>query len=557
MGLASSQARLLSLTSRQHTIEANAQRLLSEKMRLSNDSDAAYQKYMDVLEDTTLKTRQINDLGETSWIDGSILNLMRYNSPENTDGSVFFVQDLDSGKLYVPQDVLDKYNDLASAMVPAGHTYTDDMKFATLFGTEYRKVDINEDIKIKYDNAIRSGWDTALTDAQYDAYARELPKDAEIQTCAKTLLGMIPDKDGGIYKINDNKLAIASNFETYALKLINNPLLADAYPAKDIKLLQEAMNIIKRIDPQIPQPYMDSQTHTNPTDPSETVEKDFQVTFETKKLSATKPGGTSPYINMEDGSTTFTEDQKFALMLNGGSTTWEGLRKFEYVIFGRTFKNETAESKTVDVYNSDTNAILAQHGATNMGDALRTVLNKMATNTPYSTNLLQTWGKTNDDVVTYRKFQEIKSDYERYQPEYEYVPSVKQTATYYQNLYKAITAAGGAIGVSDEHAKNSSWVENMIKNAKVILTTWDNNEMTLSRTSPSLHVDVKEISDDRRVAQAESDYEAESTFINEKDTKIDNILNKLETERTTITTEIQGIEKIMQDNVSNNFKVFS
>ena len=97
----------------------------------------------------------------------------------------------------------------------------------------------------------------------------------------------------------------------------------------------------------------------------------------------------------------------------------------------------------------------------------------------------------------------------------------------------------------------------MIKNAKVILTTWDNNEGTLSRTSPALHVDVKEVTDDRKVAQAESDYEAEMAIITEKDTKIDNILNKLETERTSIKTEIDGIEKVMQDNVSVNFKVFS
>ena len=103
MGLASSQARLLSLTSRQHTIEANAQRLMSEKMRLSNSSDAVYQKYMNALDETALKTRQTNDVGETSWIDGSINNLMRYNASDDTSGTVLYVQDMDSGKLYVPK----------------------------------------------------------------------------------------------------------------------------------------------------------------------------------------------------------------------------------------------------------------------------------------------------------------------------------------------------------------------------------------------------------------------------------------------------------------------
>ena len=141
MGLASSQARLLSLTSRQHTIEANAQRLMSEKMRLSNSSDAVYQKYMNALDETALKTRQTNDVGETSWIDGSINNLMRYNASDNTTGSVFYVQDMDSGKLYVPKEVFDNYNNLTAATVPAGYDYTDAMKFATLFGVEYKRID--------------------------------------------------------------------------------------------------------------------------------------------------------------------------------------------------------------------------------------------------------------------------------------------------------------------------------------------------------------------------------------------------------------------------------
>ena len=97
----------------------------------------------------------------------------------------------------------------------------------------------------------------------------------------------------------------------------------------------------------------------------------------------------------------------------------------------------------------------------------------------------------------------------------------------------------------------------MIKNTKVILTTWDSSENMLSRTSAALNVDVKEISDDHKVQQAEQDYEAETELINAKDTKIDNILNKLETERSSIKTEIDGIQKIMDDNVNVIFKVFS
>ena len=563
MGLASSQARLLSLTSRQHSVEASAQRLLSEKIRLSNDSDAAYQKYMNVLEDTTLKTRQTNDLGETFWIDGNINNLMRYNADTRTAGSVFYVQDLETSKLYVPQEVFNNYNNLTAATVPTGHEYADAMKFATLFGVEYVKVDNNIDTKINYEQAVLKGWNNALTDAQYNQYTEEANKDSEIQSTAKILSGMIPNTnniDGkNVYKISPSKTAIATNYETFVMQILGSPLQKAAYSANEIQLLETSINLIRSITSDadkdagykdtIPTPLADGTT--------EDKEYDYTQTYTTNKLSANNG---VDYLVIEDGSDEFTTDQKFELMLNGGQITWDAK-------YDKTFSNNWANRfwgrkdvpvvKTHDIYDANTISVLSSCGSTNMGDALTKLFQKMSNYTKNSERLLNSWGKTEEDVVNYRKFKQIEKEYSMYKPDYEYVPTDNVKATYYETLFNSIVAAGGCTGVNEETAKNSQWVENMIKNAKVILTTWDNNEMTLSRTSPSLHVDVKEISDDRRVAQAESDYEAETAFINEKDTKIDNILNKLETERTTITTEIQGIEKVMQDNVSVNFKVFS
>ena len=57
MGMASSQARLLSLTSRQHSIELKAQVLQAQKLQLANDSDAAYDNYVKTLDATKLQTK--------------------------------------------------------------------------------------------------------------------------------------------------------------------------------------------------------------------------------------------------------------------------------------------------------------------------------------------------------------------------------------------------------------------------------------------------------------------------------------------------------------------
>lgn len=563
MGLASSQARLLSLTSRQQSVEARAQRLLSDKMRLSNDSDAAYKKYMDVLEDTALKTRQTDDLGQTFWIDGNINNLMRLNAPENTGGSVFYVQDLETGKLFVPYDIFDSYNNITAVTVPTGHDYSDAMKFATLFGVSYKKIDLNEDIKIKYDQVISLGYDKALTDEQYGIYTAQTYKDSEIQSTAKILKGMIPipeeinDTGKSAFKVQSSKFSIATNYETFVMKAMES----EVYSAKDKRLLEESLRILKSIKSPADQDtgYADSVTVVLEDGTSETDEYYATKIYKDTKLSVNN--GTVEYLTIENGPRELTTVQNFELMLNGGTITWDAkydiTYKDEFVEkYLNTSKNVPVQ-KTADIYDSTTNSILREQGTTDLGTALTQLFDRMSNYTQYSDDVLRSFGKTKNDVFNYRTFKEIQSEYALYQPNYIYEPDNRVKSTYYENMFNAINAAGGCTSVNEGTAKNATWVENMIKNAKVILTTWDNNENMLSRTSPSLNVDVKEVTDDHKVQQAEQDYEAETAFINEKDTKLDNVLNKLETERTSIKTEIDGIKKVMKDNISMNFKVLT
>ena len=108
MGMASSQARLLSLTSRQHSIELKAQVLQAQKLQLANDSDAAYSNYLKTLDATRLQTKLYNKDGKQAWVDASVNNLMRINNVE-TYGNTFFVKNIDDGKIYLPQAVADKY----------------------------------------------------------------------------------------------------------------------------------------------------------------------------------------------------------------------------------------------------------------------------------------------------------------------------------------------------------------------------------------------------------------------------------------------------------------
>lgn len=580
MGLASSQARLLSLTSRQHAIEGTAQRLLSEKLRLSNQSDDAYQKYMNVLDETTLKTLFVNNVGEKSWIAGNINNLMRLNAPDDTSGTPFFVQDLTSGKLYVPQDIADSYDDylnLSASTIPVGHEYTEAMKFATIFGVKYEKIDLNEDILKAYNNALANDWDKALTDNQFETYLRQQTKDKEINNKSSVLLNIVNCKDSekGYYDVDDSKNTIGEYFERNAKELLDLETVQELLKGQQIvgndyntnvALINKAIEITSSVKAsKVPESITKTTSGTSNSQNGGEGARNFTYTQSYKTTEILAIVGEKEYIKYKDGTDEFTGSDKFEIMLNGGQTITKGTTTIEYTYptTGYTVDPVPCTDKPiddiiVDIYDSETTTLISKYeGAENLGDALKELFRTLSVTDGLAKGYLESIGKTENDVATYHKYKAIKSNYDSYKPVYEYRPTNRVQATYYENLFKIISAAGGCIGVNDTTANNETWVNNMIKNASVILTTWDNDTESLSKTSAALHTDVQEVADKRKIEQAEQEYDAIMTFINSKDLNFDNRLTQLETERSAIKTEVDAIKKVMDDNVKTYFKAFS
>ena len=63
--------------------------------------------------------------------------------------------------------------------------------------------------------------------------------------------------------------------------------------------------------------------------------------------------------------------------------------------------------------------------------------------------------------------------------------------------------------------------------------------------------------DEKKLKKAEAEYEHGLELINRKDTKFDTELSELETERTTITTEMDSIKRVRDDNIERTFGIFS
>lgn len=75
-------------------------------------------------------------------------------------------------------------------------------------------------------------------------------------------------------------------------------------------------------------------------------------------------------------------------------------------------------------------------------------------------------------------------------------------------------------------------------------------------TSVSTSTKVQEVSDEVGLKKAEAQYEADMNKINAKDTRYDNKLSQLETERNAIKTEIESLETVAKENVERTFKIF-
>jgi len=128
MGLASSQARLLNLTSRMHQIEYKAAKIEAEKLQMANKSRQVYLEYMNALEQTKIQHKFLNTDGSVTFRDINYYDLMfgQYH-PENysnytnsfTEGSgsadklpvtwQYGLFSTENGFMYVPKTIRDAY----------------------------------------------------------------------------------------------------------------------------------------------------------------------------------------------------------------------------------------------------------------------------------------------------------------------------------------------------------------------------------------------------------------------------------------------------------------
>lgn len=551
MGLAASQARLLSLTARQHTVEGRAQYLQAQKLRLANESDRVYENYVNALDATSIQTKSYDSNGKVHWLDGSLNNLMRYDADNKSLGNIYYVQDINSGKLYMPTNLVNAYNS----------SNNDVFQFLNNIGIKYEKDVYNNE----YMDALRTV--NAYKNEGYDTFPYS---QAQVETYKSLRSETLNPTKSSTYNNADELYKLVSFSESTTNKGVYYPSDKTQYSA-----LLAQLNNLKGTT---------YYTGTNKTIIDYISNFDvsgvFADTSKASNISATtnEPDKTL-YVYWDKAKENEKENEedkqqiddlmKLKMLLNGGS--WKKTSNIFDPIFGTNLIGEA--TTTGNIYTDDMQNTLNAYTGTNnanMGEALV----KMASDIKDSeTNKALTTANNNFQTfftsigTTQEEFETKLSNYNTYNNAVADLSTKDQTTytkyeddnlgPYYEQIFNAINAAGGCTEITTENAKSGSWLTNMVKNAQVVLATFDNDKKELDNITASSNVGLREISNDREITKADSEYEADMEAINSKETKYNTQLNQLESERNAIKTEIESLKQIREDNISATFKLFS
>ncbi len=188
MGMAASQARLLSITARIHDVEYQAQSIQNAKVQLATQSDQVYNDYMEALDAQTLTISTIGVDGSKARITANFNNLFSSNRVRPADGSIYALRN-EQGKLVVENDVYNAYESFGG---------TDAYAFATYMLGGKASLDANASDFDNYRDNIHKK-EEAVYQKNKDN-TDKIAKDSTIDTLRKALEDYV--SDGDIYSGN-------------------------------------------------------------------------------------------------------------------------------------------------------------------------------------------------------------------------------------------------------------------------------------------------------------------------------------------------------------------
>lgn len=149
MGMASSQARLLTLTARMHDVEFQAQSIQNAKISLATQEDAIYQKYLEALDATTLTLKDNNG----NRIIANFNTISGIASINNDVKEKYIIKD-DKDNIVVPDEIADAYEEWFES---GGSNNSYEFAMFMVTGTNAVNAEQLKDIEEEYYQELSSG----------------------------------------------------------------------------------------------------------------------------------------------------------------------------------------------------------------------------------------------------------------------------------------------------------------------------------------------------------------------------------------------------------------
>ena len=144
-----------------------------------------------------------------------------------------------------------------------------------------------------------------------------------------------------------------------------------------------------------------------------------------------------------------------------------------------------------------------------------------------------------------------------------YSSADKKIMDYYDAVFQRIAENGWIVddNTSRNKTTSSTYLNNKLQNNDYFVTECESKADSsgynyTTKMATSIHK-IYQVHDDNAENEALVEYETEKSAISAKESKIDVIMQKLETEQEAINTTMESVQKIIQENIEKTFKMFA
>ncbi len=123
-------------------------------------------------------------------------------------------------------------------------------------------------------------------------------------------------------------------------------------------------------------------------------------------------------------------------------------------------------------------------------------------------------------------------------------------SNFYDTLFNQICLNGWT--ENDKIAQDSNYLKEMLQSGMMYVTSMS-DDYYYYQNNYATNTFIKEVSDDAAIAAAESKYRTEKSRINAKEQELDLKMKNLDTEISSLETEYEAIKKVIEGNVSKSF----